>query len=117
MNMTPKLVAGALAAIVGVSMVESIVGAHGSDEPRTISVRADDLDLEHVPDAEVLLARIADASITACGDIPDFRKARQVETFERCRRLAIQDAIRRLNQPMVTEIAATHTWPRRLAVR
>ena len=117
MNTSHKVLAAALAAVISAFMVVSIVRAHRTYEPRTISVRADDLDLRHLPDAEVLLKRIADASVAVCGATPDFRHLRQAESFDRCRKAAIKDAIRRLNQPVVTEIAETHTWPRRLAVR
>jgi UrcA family protein len=117
MNMTHTIFAVAAAAVLGAFMVESIVCAHRADEPRAISVRADDLDLRHLPDAEVLIKRIEDASVVACGQAPDFRRPRQAESFDRCRRTAISNAIRQLNQPVLSEIAETHTWPRRLAVR
>jgi UrcA family protein len=107
-----------VAAVIGVFVIESIIRADRVDDgPRAISIRADDLDLRHLPDVEVLIKRIEDAAVVACGDAPDFRRLRQVEAFDRCRKAAIESAVRRLNQPMLTEIAETHTWPRRLAVR
>lgn len=117
MNTTHSLLAAASAALIGAFMAESIVQSHHVDAPSAISVRADDLDLKHLPDVEVLISRISDASALACGQTPDFRRLRQVESYNRCRRAAIEDAVRRLNQPMVTEIVETHTWPQRLAVR
>jgi UrcA family protein len=117
MSTTHNVLAAMLTLVIGAVIGQSIVSAHRTDAPRPISVRVDDLDLTHLPDTEVLLQRIADASVRACGEIPDFRHVRQAEAYERCRRAAITDAIRRVNQPIVTEIAETHAWPKRLAVR
>jgi len=117
MNTIHTVLAVASAAVISALTAGGVDRAHRNCEPRAISVRADDLDLNHLPDAEVLLKRIADASVVACGENPDFRHLREVESFDQCRKTAIKDAIRRLNQPIVTEVAETHTWPRRLAVR
>jgi UrcA family protein len=88
-----------------------------TDETPSISVRSDDLDFNHIHDVLVLLERIDDASILTCGGTPDFRDIRRSAAFERCRDAATNEAVRRMNRPVLTEIAKTRARPQRLAAR
>ena len=106
-----------LAIAVSAFVLTGSVKAHDSDAPARITVRANDLDLTHAPDAEILFARIEEASTQACGGTPDYRRAGQVAAFDHCRKAAIWQAVRQVNQPLLSEIADTEAMPMRLAVR
>jgi UrcA family protein len=112
-----KILMLALVFAVSAAALSGSVRAYGADGPARVSVRTDDLDFSHAPDAQVLLDRLADASVKACGGAPDFRRTDQIEAFDRCRKAVIARAVREVNIPIVTEIAAAQALPMRMAVR
>jgi UrcA family protein len=117
----PLLALGlALGVFIAVFMTAGIIPAHGSAmaaAPAVVTVRSDDLDFDHAPDAQVFLDRLEEAADKACGGTPDYREHRQLEVFARCRRSTIERAVERLDQPIVTQLAAMQPMPVRLAMR
>ena len=112
-----KILMLALVFAVSAGSLSGSVRAYGADGPARVSVRTDDLDFSHAPDAQVLLDRISEASVQACGGAPDYRDTNKVEAFDRCRKAVIARAVREVNIPIVTEIAAAQAVPMRVAAQ
>lgn len=117
----PRLALGlALGAVVAMFLTAGALPAHDAvlpAAPASISVRSNDLDFGHAPDAQILLDRVEDAAEKACGGTPDYREHRRLEVFEHCRQATIRQTVARFDQPIVTQLAALQPMPMHLAVR
>jgi len=117
----------ALHAVMALAMTVTVgaagVAVGGAGLPRTIgapsfvSVRSDDLDLQRPADAQTLFERIEAASVPACGGTPDYRDAPRISAFDQCRKAVIGRAVRRLNQPLLAEVADANALTIRVAMR
>ncbi len=80
-----------------------------SDQPTAVAVRYQDLDLNRRADAHVVLGRISDAALEACGassfSLPDYRASVQRSD---CFRRGVQQAVAAINAPEVTNIYNRH---------
>jgi UrcA family protein len=112
--LTPTAAFALFAAAV---VLTTIVPARGHGDPAILSVPYSDLDFNRPADAEILVERLQEASVPVCGGAPDYRQVERIATFEQCRRAAIQRAVTRMHQPMVSKIAAVETLGLRLAAR
>jgi len=101
----------------GASLFGFSPSVYRGDERPAVSVRSDDLDFRHVPDAMVLFDRIEDAAVKACGGTPAFRQSRQAAAFDRCRIATIRQTVRQINWIVLTEVAENQAMPPRIAVR
>ncbi len=111
------LVITASAAVVAVVATAGSGRTEKAAAPIAVSVRYDDLDFNHISDAQVLLDRIKDASVKVCGGAPDFQDRRRVLVFDQCRKAVVIQAVRRFDQPVLTAITDPQTLSIRLAVR
>jgi len=112
MALAMTLSVGAAGVVVG-----GAVRPQGASAPTAISVRSDDLDLQRPVDVQTLFERIEEASVTACGGTPDFRDTPRIATFDHCRKTVIKLTVRRLNQPLITEVADANALMTRIAIR
>jgi UrcA family protein len=101
----------------GATLIGVRPSVYRGDEHPAVSVRSDDLDFRHVPDAMVLFDRIEDASVKACGGTPAFGHFRQAAAFDRCRVATIRQTVRQMNWTVLTEVAENQAMPPRIAVR
>jgi UrcA family protein len=97
--------------------VVGVAKPHDPVPPPSLSVRYDDLDFSHAPDAQVMLDRIEAAAEKACGGTPDFREYRQLAVFDHCRRGAIKQTVDQLDKPMLTKVAEAQPMPMHLVIR
>lgn len=79
---------------------------------RSVSVRHDDLDLNNLGDARILLGRIERAARQACGFMPErdraWPQARGFisKDYSRCTWRAVDDAVAKLRSPVVFQALA-----------
>ena len=82
-----------------------------SNQPTTVAVHFQDLDLANRVDADTLLRRIGDAALEACGassfSLPDYRAAVQ---HSDCYLSGIDQAVATLNAPAVTDAYRHHAY-------
>lgn len=77
-----------------------------------VRVRFHDLDLRKDTDAQILLARLGRAAITACGGNPAFHHSselmpsRTVEVFQECRNEAVARAVAAVGAPTLLRLFA-----------
>jgi UrcA family protein len=97
---TPFLFAMALAAAAPLAMP-----AH-ADRPTAVEVRFNDLDLNQPSDAAIMLGRLDQAAMQACGASPfaSLREYRLSIRWSRCYADGMSRAISELNAPAVTAI-------------
>jgi UrcA family protein len=91
--------------------------AQTNEEPATVSVRYADLDINHAAGAKVLIERIENASVRACGGAPDIRELQVRAVFDKCHDSAFNRAVTTLDAPVVTAIAGQPLNKVRLASR
>ncbi len=112
-----SLTIASITAIASILVIEGLVRAEKTAAPAAISVRYDDLDFNHVSDAQILLDRIEAASVKVCGGAPDFHDQRRALIFDQCRKSVVIQAVRRFDQPVLTAIADPQALSMRLAVQ
>jgi UrcA family protein len=95
---TPLLFALALAAAAPVA-----TAAH-ADRPTAVAVRFNDLDLNNRTDAAIMLGRLDDAAMQACGADPfsSLREYRMSIRSSRCYARSLSRAVSELDAPEVT---------------
>ena len=75
----------------------------------SVPVRYQDLDLRQSADARVLLGRLEQAAVEACGGNPRFHSSydlmprRTVEVFQECRRNAVATAVAKVGAPALSQ--------------
>ena len=74
-----------------------------------IKVKFRDLDLSKPEGAAALYQRIERSAHLVCKDSSSPYDASRVETFERCKQAAIQDAVASINQPQLTALHRAKT--------
>jgi UrcA family protein len=119
MNALHNVLPPTLTAIVcaSVFVLAGTMHARVPVEPASVSVRSNDLDFNRPQDAAILIDRIEEASIPACGGAPDYRDLHRISSFEQCRKAVIKRAVLQVGQPLVTKVAEIETLGMRLAVR
>jgi len=93
------------------------VQAQTADSPISVSVPYADLDIGHVAGAKMLLQRIHAASVTACGGAPDIRLLKSRATFDACRIQAVNQAVEKVDAPVLSALANVGHKPVRTASR
>jgi len=93
------------------------VRAQSDDDLIRVPVSYADLDIHQEAGAKVLLQRIKSASIIACGDVPDLRLLGERAAFEHCRQIAVEDAVAKVNSPLLALMAGNDEELIRLANR
>jgi UrcA family protein len=95
-----------ISALAGLALCTSVSAASAQAPGQTTvistKVRYDDLDLTHAAGARVMLERITSAARRDCYPEPTFREPAQYSDWRHCMATAIDDAVRRLDAPMVT---------------
>lgn len=91
--------------VLTASAVAAPAMAQSAGEPIGITVRYSDLDLGHAAGAAVLMRRLRTAAELACGGAPDLRELGQMAAFERCRDDAVNQAVAKVNAPLLTAAA------------
>jgi UrcA family protein len=71
---------------------------------RTATVRFADLNLNNSEGVRILYARIRAAAETVCGTRWSVWDHRQVWAWRECYRTTLDDAVRRINQPLLTDL-------------
>jgi len=102
-NLT-SLVAVASFAVCGVT----IAHADPAFEPRSVTVRFEDLNTASAQGAAVLYARVKHASESVCQDLDSRRDLGLMQLHAQCVHRALGDAIAMINRPAVTAYAAAH---------
>lgn len=69
---------------------------------RRIGVPMSDLNLAQPAGAAAMLARIEQAAGAVCGGLPLPRELRRTQHYRACRTAAVEQAVRKLNAPLVT---------------
>jgi UrcA family protein len=80
--------------------------AAAADRPTAVEVRFSDLDLNNPNDAAVMLGRLDDAALEACGAAP-FESLREYQLAirdSRCYAHSLSRAVAELNAPAVTAV-------------
>ena len=97
---TPILFALALATAAPVA-----IPAH-ADRPSAVAVRFDDLDLNRPSDAAVMLGRLDQAALEACGATPfaSLREYQQAIRWSRCYANGMDRAVSELDAPALTAL-------------
>ena len=98
--------ASAFALIAAVSAT-SFAAAPAADDPPSIKVRFDDLDLSTAAGANALYHRISVAARRVCPNSYS-RDLDTVAAIERCQATAIANAVHALNSPQVALVHASH---------
>jgi UrcA family protein len=98
--------ASAFALIAAVSATSFAAGP-AADDPPSVKVHFDDLDLSTAAGANALYHRIWVAARRVCPDIYS-RDLAIVAASERCQATAIANAVRALNNPQVALVHAAH---------
>lgn len=75
-------------------------------DPQEVSVHYGDLDLAKPAGAEAMLNRLERAAERACGGEPDLRALYAQRLFNRCVDDALNQAVARLDAPLVTSLHA-----------
>jgi UrcA family protein len=75
------------------------------------------LDLSSRDGAGQALARIKAAAVTVCGDRPDLRQLDRQAPFERCRKAAVDNAVKTLDRPLLSQAASSDAPPLLMAAR
>jgi UrcA family protein len=84
-----------------------ILTCHAEGSTPTVTVPVADLNLQSTPGKETLLRRIEAAANTVCSS-PEGKDLVRVIHHQRCRRLAIADAIAKLHSPEFAAYTAEH---------
>jgi UrcA family protein len=102
---TISLCAGVIAAL---SIAGSALAQTEDDPgaPRSVTVRYSDLNLSSEAGARAILARITDAASRACGGDVDLRMLERRALYYRCKAETVDRAVRALDAPLVTAMAA-----------
>jgi UrcA family protein len=85
----------------------------------SVTVDYSDLDISRPAGAETLMTRLESASKKICGRRPMQVRFEQLEQYLQCRSSVVEDAVRRIDQPVVTMAFENSTGrkPVRLASR
>jgi UrcA family protein len=108
MGFLPALVAGLLAATVNASAMASQYSYGGlSDQPPSVTVRYDDLNLATRDGRASLYRRLKQAAQKVCPDdgAPELSRYMQAQA---CQVAAVQRAIRAIGGPVVAQLQAEH---------
>jgi UrcA family protein len=113
------------ASILGLSLAAAAalaVAAPASAEPlqivkTVITVPYGDLNLDHADGARALLNRIRSAAVRACGGESDVRDLDDRHDFDACRKVAIGEAVARVDAPILTAMADVGAHTVRIATR
>lgn len=92
------------AAFAFVTFLVCINPGHAVAAQRDMTVSYADLDLSRPAGAETLLTRIQRAARTVCGGHPDIRDLTMSERYNACRLAAVENAIRSINNPLLTRL-------------
>jgi UrcA family protein len=103
-------------AVAGMGM-SHLALTQSSDGPRSVAVGYDDLDVGQAADAKVLLQRIEAASVQVCGGLPDPRDLAWRAEFDECRALAVNEAVRSVNSPLLASLSGQTQTSVRVAGR
>ena len=100
-----------LAALASLGFAATVHAASTQDAPSNpdliiISVPVDDLNLSNPSGASVVLRRIRDAAVSICGDAPDIRQAARFGRYQNCVKASVDEAVARLDHPVVTDLYA-----------
>jgi UrcA family protein len=80
----------------------------GSDEPRTVTVRFSDLNLDHTPGAAALYQRLKHAADLACSPLQGGDAASKAR-FAHCADQSVAASIAKIDRPMLTQYYRTIT--------
>jgi UrcA family protein len=87
----------------------ALAGSFGAGSAQAVdapsaTVRFADLNLHSAEGVRVLYARIRSAAETVCGTRWSVWDHRQVWAWQECYRTTLDDAVRRINQPVLTDL-------------
>lgn len=102
----------AIAAFAGLAISASAVAAEPPTGARQMKVSFGDLDLTKPAGADAMIRRMKQAASTACGGRPDFRDIAAQRFHSQCVASALDDAIWRLDAPLVTNLYHDKAGPR-----
>jgi UrcA family protein len=107
---TPKvfLTAAALAAAIGTFLACSTAHAatrvDANEETSAVTVQFSDLDLNSPHGAKHLFLRLRNAAESVCGDEDDAVALYERGTILQCQQQAVEQAVERINRPLLTVI-------------
>lgn len=107
--MFPIRTLAALALSASAAVAPSLAQSVGEHIRVTVSYA--DLDIGHAPGAQILLRRLDAAAVKACGGAPDIRLLTERAAFDKCRRMALDEAVVQVNAPALTAAAARTGLP------
>jgi UrcA family protein len=101
--MRTRLFATALTFAV-LPLITPALAAERPDRGPSLDVTYSDLNLTNPAGAEAMLRRIKHAASKVCGGTPSPRTLVEMRHYRMCVRAAVEDAVRRLNAPLVTAL-------------
>ncbi len=90
--------------------------AQTSDAPLSMTVRVAGLDLNSPQGAKEALRRIEDAAVAVCGAPSRITDLDSRAAYEPCRKSAVLGAVRALDRPALTQVAAAYAPVRPMMV-
>lgn len=85
--------------------VDAPARAEPPEPPAGVEIRFDDLDVRHTGGVRVLMKRIQEASVHACGTSPDSHDRNERAAADLCRARVADRIIRVLDAPVVRLVA------------
>lgn len=92
------------AAFAFVTFLVCINPGHALAAQRDMTVSYADLDLTRPAGVETLLTRVRHAAKAVCGGQPDMRDLTMSEHYNACRQAAVENAVRSINNPLLTRL-------------
>ena len=109
MNLFRTRLARAAAPLVAVcGLLPTLTLANPLDDVRSVRVRFGDLDVSAPAGAERLYRRLSIASRDVCGDESEIVDLQQLADIRACRSEALEDAVARVDRPMLTAAFEHH---------
>jgi UrcA family protein len=102
-SMRTTFFAAALA-LAALPMIAQALADDRSSSGLSLDVTYSDLNLENPAGAQVMFRRIKQAASKVCGGMPSQRMAMEMRNYRICVRMAVEDAVRQLNAPLVTAL-------------
>ncbi len=104
------LIASATLAVAAPALAED-----GALQSTKVSVVG--LDMNSHEGAAKAMKRIQVAAVDVCGGQPDIRQLDQQAAFESCRRVAVNNAVKSVDQPLLNQVASATVPPVFMAAR
>jgi UrcA family protein len=110
--MKNSIILVAVAAFVTCSVSLAKADSDSSFEPRSVTVKFADLDTASTQGAAALYRRLRSASASVCRNLEPGKDLARVWAYSECLRMALSNAIVKVNRPAVTAYASAHGMPK-----